>query len=229
MLSYQNGTLHTVKALHSCSRQRVTSSAFKSVLPSTKTLWPVLLWSGSLQHMMGSWGEKVTLWWIVLSCVAHVVTWQWRTSKKRSVELESLCLARGIMRSWYAVERHPGLKLWHAVTSLACWLLGCWKRLAYIWNCWHELTPTPRREGKKNVAPIRINCGFLTSTTACEWPFSRIPHVTKFTFLVTFNAVSLLLSEGWPLIQDILKGFTLSPTVSAPSHPCNAPFLSALT
>lgn len=144
------------------TRLIVTCFAFKIVQPSTTTLTPDVLWSSSLQHMMRS-GGKVTR----VNCLVtrHMLSPDYEGRVKGSLELNPLCLiggGGGVMWSWYAPERHPALKLWHAVTSLTCWLLGCWKRLAYVWNCWHSLTLTQGKD-EKNFIPIRVDCGFLTS------------------------------------------------------------------
>lgn len=114
------------------------------------------------------WGQggKVTR----VNCLVtrHMLSPDYEGRVKGSLELNPLCLiGGGVMWSWYAPERHPALKLWHAVTSLTCWLLGCWKRLAHVWNCWHSLTLTQGKD-EKNFIPIRVDCGFLTSMVSVQ-------------------------------------------------------------
>lgn len=149
------------------TRLIVTCFAFKIVQPSTTTLTPDVLWSSSLQHMMRSGGESDTS--ELSRHTSHVVTWLWRMSERffRAESPLPYWGGGGVMWSWYAPERHPALKLWHAVTSLTCWLLGCWKRLAHVWNCWHSLTLTQGKD-EKNFIPIRVDCGFLTSMVSVQ-------------------------------------------------------------
>lgn len=104
---------------------------------STTKLLLDLLWPSSLQHVTSS-GVKVRL----VNCLVTSNHWtaedEWKhTGCCYSVWSvftgdETPCLIYflfldgwwwWVMWSWYAVEHHPALKLWHAVTSLTSWLL----------------------------------------------------------------------------------------------------------
>lgn len=144
----------------------------------------------------------------------------------------------GVMWFWYALQLWSyGMPYCDITGLLTAWLL---KRLAYVWNCWHW-PPLKLSKDAKNSTPIRANFGFLTNMSYVFPEYNFKPQVeigvllynspcNLLVFAGTSSTVSLLLSEGQPLVQGVLKSFTPTPsTCTAPFSSVSLPWFNANT
>lgn len=121
---------------------------FKIVQPFTTTLILDLLWSSSLQHLTRS-GVKVRLDNCLVTC-CHLTMKDESENTGCCYSVWSAVVFFGagsplpyegghvvLVCSGTPAPSSSGAVACLVVTSLACWLLGLLKRLAYVWKCRH--------------------------------------------------------------------------------------------